>query len=142
MHLARTSHDAAVGVAWLVYFGLQELARFPNASSEELVEITRRAAEVNEAVHILTDPIAKGRHDARVAREQRGRATPDEPGRDGVRFTASSPGSDGGVGPSRGDPDFDYRERVSSEFDIAPTPDPPPPPPPPWTARPKRRRWR
>lgn len=110
--------------------------RFPDADPTTIAAMTRRAAEVNEALHILTDDRAMQRYRARRARERRGRATPDEPGRDGVRFTAGPPAAGSAVDPAPGDPDFDYRERARSEFDVRRAPDPPPPP---WTAFPPGR---
>jgi curved DNA-binding protein CbpA len=98
--------------------------RFPDADAATIAATTRRFAEVNEAVHILTDAKALQRYRARQARERRGSATPNEPGRDGVRFTAAPPTAGSAVAPSPGDPDFDYRERARSEFDLRRLPDP------------------
>jgi curved DNA-binding protein CbpA len=111
--------------------------RFPDADAVTIAATTRGFAEVNEAVHILTDAKALQRYRARQARERRGSATPNEPGRDGVRFTAAPPTAGSAVAPSPGDPDFDYRERARSEFDLRRLPDPMPPP---WTARPPKPR--
>jgi curved DNA-binding protein CbpA len=113
--------------------------RFPGASAAERAALTRRTAEVSQAVHILTNANALRRWEARRARAARRSGTPDRPGADGVRFTAGPRAAGWNVEPAPGDPDFDYRQRAAVEFEVRPEP---PLPPRPWTARQApRRRW-
>lgn len=74
-----------------------------------------RMAEITAAFRMLNDPAELERFRRLQLRRARGSAS-SEPGRDGVRFTASSSGA---VEPAPGDPDFDYRERAPSEFYVS-----------------------
>jgi curved DNA-binding protein CbpA len=82
----------------------------------------RRMAEITAAYRMLNDPKELERFRRLQQRRERGRTSTTEPGRDGVRFAAADPRRGGGVGPAAGDPDFDYRTRAASEFEVSDTP--------------------
>jgi curved DNA-binding protein CbpA len=81
-----------------------------------------RMAEITAAYRMLNDPKELERFRRLQQRRERGRTSTAEPGRDGVRFSAADPRRGGGVRPAPGEPDFDYRERAASEFEVSGTP--------------------
>jgi hypothetical protein len=86
-----------------------------------LDELTDRMAEITAAFRMLRDPDELERFRRLQRQRARGRTSRTEPGRDGVHFTAHGPGGTGGIEPAPGDPDFDYRKRAPSEFNVGPT---------------------
>jgi curved DNA-binding protein CbpA len=81
-----------------------------------------RMAAITAAFRMLNDPHEMERFRRLQRRREQGRTSTSEPGRDGVRYAASDPRRGGGIEPAPGDPDFDYRERAPSEFEVSDVP--------------------
>jgi curved DNA-binding protein CbpA len=96
--------------------------RHGDVPPERRAGLHRRMAEITAAYRMLNDPKELERFRRLQQRRERGRTSTTEPGRDGVRFAAADPRRGGGVGPAAGDPDFDYRKRAASEFEVSGTP--------------------
>jgi curved DNA-binding protein CbpA len=96
--------------------------RHVDVSSEQRAALHTRMAEITAAYRMLNDPKELERFRRLQQRRERGRTSAAEPGRDGVRFAAADPRRGGGVAPAPGDPDFDYRKRAASEFEVSDTP--------------------
>ncbi|MFA9430705.1 DnaJ domain-containing protein [Egicoccus sp. AB-alg2] len=109
----------------------------PHDSAAERAARHQRVAAITAAYRMLNDPAELQRWQ-RLQERRRPDAAGDQPGRRGVHFTAANPRAGGGIEPAPGDPDFDYRRRAPSEFDVDDRPGGVP-----WSARPRRRsRWR
>jgi curved DNA-binding protein CbpA len=96
--------------------------RHVDVSAEQRAALHARMAEITAAYRMINDPKELERFRRLQLRRERGRTSASEPGRDGVRFAAADPRRGGGVGPAAGDPDFDYRKRAASEFEVSATP--------------------
>jgi curved DNA-binding protein CbpA len=81
-----------------------------------------RMAEITAAYRMLNDPREMERFRRLQQQRERGRSSSAEPGRDGVHYAANDPRRGGGIEPAPGDPDFDYRERAPSEFEVSDVP--------------------
>jgi curved DNA-binding protein CbpA len=110
--------------------------RHADGSGAEQAASHARMAEITAAYRMLNDPREMERFRRLQRQREQGRSSTAEPGRDGVHYAAGDPRRGGGIEPAPGDPDFDYRERAPSEFEVSDIPlDPVPRPA-------RRRRWR
>jgi curved DNA-binding protein CbpA len=113
--------------------------RHADVADHERAVLHARMAEITAAYRMLNDPLELERFRRLQRQREQGRRSTTEPGRDGVRYAAADPRRGGVVEPAPGDPEFDYRKRAPSEFEVS---DIPLDPMPRWRTGKRRRRRR
>jgi curved DNA-binding protein CbpA len=96
--------------------------RHVEATPARRAALHARMAEITAAYRMLNDPVELERFRRLQRRREQGRSSAAEPGRDGVHYAAGDPRRGGDIEPAPGDPDFDYRERAPSEFQVSDVP--------------------